>query len=186
MTRFTRRIALTAVAAAAFASLPALAADKGQPRRFDPRRHPQLHGRHQLLGQPGEEGSREGTQGPEDHDQDRRQRARAGQPAAGPVDGHQDQRAGRVPVRIGRADQAGRAGQGQGRLRHRGRPRPDRHQRAGRLRGRRQHRLRPHPAEYIVKQLGGKGNVVALRGIATTLDNERMDAFNAVLKNSPT
>lgn len=41
------------------------------------------------------------------------------------------------------------------------------------------------PAEYIVKVLGGKGNVVALRGIATTLDNERMDAFNAVLKNSP-
>jgi ribose transport system substrate-binding protein len=41
------------------------------------------------------------------------------------------------------------------------------------------------PAEFIVKQLGGKGNVVALRGIATTLDNERMDAFNAVLKGSP-
>ncbi|MGF6528152.1 substrate-binding domain-containing protein [Variovorax sp. PvP013] len=40
------------------------------------------------------------------------------------------------------------------------------------------------PAEYIVKTLG-KGNVVALRGIATTLDNERMDAFNAVLKNHP-
>ncbi|RZL51481.1 MAG: ABC transporter substrate-binding protein, partial [Variovorax sp.] len=41
------------------------------------------------------------------------------------------------------------------------------------------------PAEYIVKTLGGKGNVVALRGIATTLDNERMDAFNAVLKKHP-
>ena len=41
------------------------------------------------------------------------------------------------------------------------------------------------PAEFIVKQLGSKGNVVALRGIATTLDNERMDAFNAVLKGSP-
>jgi ribose transport system substrate-binding protein len=41
------------------------------------------------------------------------------------------------------------------------------------------------PAEFIVKQLGGKGNVVAMRGIATTLDNERMDAFNAVLKGSP-
>ena len=41
------------------------------------------------------------------------------------------------------------------------------------------------PAEFIVNQLGGKGNVVALRGIATTLDNERMDAFNAVLKGSP-
>src|SRR6185295_10314040 len=31
------------------------------------------------------------------------------------------------------------------------------------------------PAEFLAKQLGGKGNVVALRGIATTLDNERMD-----------
>ncbi len=41
------------------------------------------------------------------------------------------------------------------------------------------------PAEYLAKALGGKGNVVALRGIATTLDNERMDAFNAVLKNHP-
>jgi ribose transport system substrate-binding protein len=41
------------------------------------------------------------------------------------------------------------------------------------------------PAEYIVKALGGKGNVVALRGIPTTLDNERMDAFNAVLKANP-
>jgi ribose transport system substrate-binding protein len=41
------------------------------------------------------------------------------------------------------------------------------------------------PAEYIAKKLNGKGNVVALRGIATTLDNERMDAFNSVLKNYP-
>jgi ribose transport system substrate-binding protein len=41
------------------------------------------------------------------------------------------------------------------------------------------------PAEYIAKALNGKGNVVALRGIPTTLDNERMDAFNAVLKKYP-
>ena len=41
------------------------------------------------------------------------------------------------------------------------------------------------PAEYIAKALGGKGDIVALRGIATTLDNERMDAFNAVLKQHP-
>lgn len=41
------------------------------------------------------------------------------------------------------------------------------------------------PAEYLAKALGGKGNIVAMRGIATTLDNERMDAFNAVLKNYP-
>jgi ribose transport system substrate-binding protein len=41
------------------------------------------------------------------------------------------------------------------------------------------------PAEYIAKTLNGRGNVVVLRGIATTLDNERMDAFNAVLKSYP-
>lgn len=41
------------------------------------------------------------------------------------------------------------------------------------------------PAEYLAQALGGKGNVVALRGIATTLDNERMDAFNSVMKKYP-
>ncbi|HWK71314.1 MAG TPA: substrate-binding domain-containing protein [Burkholderiaceae bacterium] len=40
-------------------------------------------------------------------------------------------------------------------------------------------------AEYLVKKLNGKGDIVALRGIATTLDNERMDAFNAVIKKHP-
>ena len=41
------------------------------------------------------------------------------------------------------------------------------------------------PAEFIAKQLGGKGEIVALRGIATTIDNERMDAFKAVLAKNP-
>ena len=41
------------------------------------------------------------------------------------------------------------------------------------------------PAEYLAKELGGKGNIVALRGIPTTIDNERMDAFTAVMKNHP-
>jgi ribose transport system substrate-binding protein len=41
------------------------------------------------------------------------------------------------------------------------------------------------PAEYIAKALNGKGDIVALRGIATTLDNERMDAFMSVMKNYP-
>lgn len=41
------------------------------------------------------------------------------------------------------------------------------------------------PAGYIAKTLNGKGNVVALRGIPTTLDNERMDAFSGVLKGHP-
>ena len=39
------------------------------------------------------------------------------------------------------------------------------------------------PAEYLAKAMGGKGNLVALRGIATTLDNERWDAFTGVMKN---
>jgi len=41
------------------------------------------------------------------------------------------------------------------------------------------------PAEYIAKALNGKGDIVAMRGIATTLDNERMDAFNSVMKAYP-
>jgi ribose transport system substrate-binding protein len=41
------------------------------------------------------------------------------------------------------------------------------------------------PAEFLADKLGGKGEIVALRGIPTTLDNERMDAFKAVLKNHP-
>jgi len=41
------------------------------------------------------------------------------------------------------------------------------------------------PAEYLAKQLDGKGDIVALRGIPTTLDNERWSAFTSVLKNYP-
>lgn len=41
------------------------------------------------------------------------------------------------------------------------------------------------PAEYMAKALGGKGEIVALRGIQTTLDNERMDAFTGVMKAYP-
>jgi ribose transport system substrate-binding protein len=41
------------------------------------------------------------------------------------------------------------------------------------------------PAEYLAKQMGGKGNIVALRGIPTTLDNERWAAFESVMKQYP-
>jgi len=41
------------------------------------------------------------------------------------------------------------------------------------------------PAEYLAKALNGKGDLVALRGIPTTIDNERMDAFTAVMKKYP-
>ena len=37
-------------------------------------------------------------------------------------------------------------------------------------------------AEYMAKAMGGKGNVVILRGIPTVIDNQRVDAFNAVMK----
>jgi ribose transport system substrate-binding protein len=38
------------------------------------------------------------------------------------------------------------------------------------------------PAEYLAKRLGGTGNIVVLRGMPSTLDNERVDAFNAVMR----
>jgi ribose transport system substrate-binding protein len=38
--------------------------------------------------------------------------------------------------------------------------------------------------EYMVKALGGKGDVVVLRGIPTVIDNQRNDAFNEALKGS--
>ncbi|MCG5239463.1 substrate-binding domain-containing protein [Azospirillum doebereinerae] len=41
------------------------------------------------------------------------------------------------------------------------------------------------PAEHIAKTFNGKANVVALRGMPTTLDNERWDAFTAVMKQHP-
>ena len=39
--------------------------------------------------------------------------------------------------------------------------------------------------EYMAKALGGKGDVVVLRGIPTVIDNQRVDAFNAVIKANP-
>ena len=40
-------------------------------------------------------------------------------------------------------------------------------------------------AEYMVKAMGGKGDLVILRGMPTVIDNERVDAFNAVIKANP-
>lgn len=40
-------------------------------------------------------------------------------------------------------------------------------------------------AEYMAQAMGGKGSLVILRGMPTVIDNERVDAFNAVLKNHP-
>ena len=41
------------------------------------------------------------------------------------------------------------------------------------------------PAEYLGRKLGGKGNIVVLRGMPSTLDNERVEAFNAALRANP-
>ncbi|GAB5095451.1 substrate-binding domain-containing protein [Caballeronia sp. LP006] len=41
------------------------------------------------------------------------------------------------------------------------------------------------PAEYLAKTLDNKGDIVALRGIPTTLDNERWAAFEGVIKQHP-
>jgi ribose transport system substrate-binding protein len=39
--------------------------------------------------------------------------------------------------------------------------------------------------EYMAKALGGKGDIVILRGIPTVIDNQRVDAFNEVMKGYP-
>jgi len=39
--------------------------------------------------------------------------------------------------------------------------------------------------EFIAKSLGGKGDLVILRGIPTVIDNQRVDAFNEVIKANP-
>jgi ribose transport system substrate-binding protein len=38
-------------------------------------------------------------------------------------------------------------------------------------------------AEYMGKKMNGIGNIVVLRGIATVIDNQRVDAFEAVMKS---
>src|SRR5438132_9715010 len=37
----------------------------------------------------------------------------------------------------------------------------------------------------MAKAMGDKGNVVVLRGIPTVIDNQRVDAFNEVMKGHP-
>jgi len=39
--------------------------------------------------------------------------------------------------------------------------------------------------EYMAKAMGGKGNLVILRGIPTVIDNQRVDAFNKVMAGYP-
>lgn len=40
-------------------------------------------------------------------------------------------------------------------------------------------------AGYLAKQLNGKGNVVVLRGMPSTIDNERVNAFNDEIRKTP-
>lgn len=39
-------------------------------------------------------------------------------------------------------------------------------------------------ANYMVQKLGGKGNIVVLRGIPTVIDNQRFDAFMEIVKKT--
>ena len=39
-------------------------------------------------------------------------------------------------------------------------------------------------ADFMVKKLGGKGNIVILRGIPTVIDNQRFDAFMDIVKKT--
>ncbi len=38
--------------------------------------------------------------------------------------------------------------------------------------------------QYIIDRLGGKGNIVVLRGLPTVIDDQRFDAFMALIKNT--
>ena len=40
-------------------------------------------------------------------------------------------------------------------------------------------------AEFMAKEMGGKGDLVILRGIPTVIDNQSVDAFNEVIKANP-
>lgn len=41
------------------------------------------------------------------------------------------------------------------------------------------------PAEHLGKSMNGKGNIVVLRGMPSTIDNERVNAFNEEIKKYP-
>ena len=41
------------------------------------------------------------------------------------------------------------------------------------------------PAEDLARKLNGKGNIVILRGMPSTIDNERVNAFNAEIRKHP-
>jgi ribose transport system substrate-binding protein len=41
------------------------------------------------------------------------------------------------------------------------------------------------PAEYLARRLNGKGTIVVLRGMPSTIDNERTNAFNDEIKKHP-
>jgi ribose transport system substrate-binding protein len=39
-------------------------------------------------------------------------------------------------------------------------------------------------AQYLIERLGGKGNIVVLRGLPTVIDNQRFDTFMSLIKNT--
>jgi len=39
-------------------------------------------------------------------------------------------------------------------------------------------------AQYLIQKLGGKGNIVVLRGLPTVIDNQRFDTFMGLVKDT--
>ncbi|HEY2123669.1 MAG TPA: substrate-binding domain-containing protein, partial [Chthoniobacterales bacterium] len=39
-------------------------------------------------------------------------------------------------------------------------------------------------AQYLIERLGGKGNIVVLRGLPTVIDNQRFDTFMSLIKDT--
>jgi ribose transport system substrate-binding protein len=39
-------------------------------------------------------------------------------------------------------------------------------------------------AQYLIQKLGGKGNIVVLRGLPTVIDNQRFDTFMSLIKGT--
>lgn len=39
-------------------------------------------------------------------------------------------------------------------------------------------------AQYLIEKLGGKGNIVVLRGLPTVIDNQRFDTFMSLIQNT--
>ena len=161
------------------------AGQEGQPRRGHSRGHAQLHGRHRVLGQPGQEGPGEGAPEPE---------VTVKTAANAPEQANQLQdllTVNKINALVIFPFESAALTKPVAQVKAKGvyvtvvdRGLTDTSAQDAYVSGDNT-AFGKIPAEYLAKALNGKGNIVALRGIPTTIDNERMDAFNAVMKNHP-